>query len=61
MKIVYIEGVLMDNGEFIHFGKSLGFIGDRQKMLVREEATKKTRGGEIVVMLKGEDGLDRAA
>ena len=47
--IVYLEACLMPNGEVIHFGKSLGFISDKQKELVESGATKLTRGKEIVI------------
>jgi len=49
MKIVYLEAVLMDNGELIHFGKSLGYVGKRQLELLESDATKLTKGGEPVV------------
>lgn len=49
--VVYIEAVLMDNGEVIHYGKSLGFINKRQQELVDAEATKLTKGNEIVIAL----------
>jgi len=50
-QIVYIEGVLMANGEFLHYGKSLGFVNERQQDLVESGATKLTKGNEIVVAL----------
>ena len=51
MEIVYIEAVLMENNELIHFGKSLGFITNEQRSRVDARATKLTRGKEIVVAL----------
>lgn len=45
----------MDNNELIHFGKSLGFITDRQRDLLEAHATKTTRGNEVVVCIKGSD------
>lgn len=54
MKIVYIEAVLMDNNELIHFGKSLGTISKEQRELVENEATKLTKGNEIVVAIKSQ-------
>lgn len=50
-QIVYIEAALMENGELMHFGKSLGFICKKQKKLVEAEATRLTRGGEVVVVI----------
>ena len=52
MQLVYIEAVLMDNDELIHMGKSLGFIGETQKKLVDQGATKLTKGKEPVVAIK---------
>jgi len=54
MKVVYIEAVLMDNNELIHFGKSLGFINKDQRKLVENGACKTTKGGETVVAIKPE-------
>ena len=51
IKVVYIEAVLMPNGEVIHFGKSLGFLSDRQIKLVSSGAGKMTKGGEMIVAL----------
>ena len=42
--IVYVEAALMENGEVLHYGKSLGFINDKQKDLVESGATKLTKG-----------------
>ena len=47
--VVHLEAVLMENGEVIHFGKSLGYINKRQKDLVQSGATKLARGNEIVI------------
>lgn len=58
MKVVYIEAVLMANNELIHFGKSLGFVSDRQKKLVESGACKMARGKEPIVMIK-QKGLDK--
>ncbi len=55
MEIVYIEAVLMDNGELIHFGKTLGFITDKQRGLLDARATKMTKGSEPVVAIKGSE------
>lgn len=58
MEIVYIEAVLMDNDELIHLGKSLGFIGKRQRELVDSKgAGKLSKSGTTVVeiKLKGKD------
>lgn len=52
MKVVYIEAVLMDNKELIHFGKSLGFVSARQVELVESGACKLTKGKEPVVAIK---------
>lgn len=51
MKVVLIEAVLMDNDELIHFGKSLGFIGKKQRELIDagDGACKLARGGEVIV------------
>ena len=50
-KVVVIEGALMGNGEFIHYGKSLGFINERQRDLIESGAHKIARGTEPVVAL----------
>ncbi len=47
--IVYLEAVLMPNNEVIHYGKSLGFISGKQADLVKAQATKLTKGNEIIV------------
>ena len=47
--VVLLEAALMANGEVIHFGKTLGFINERQRELVENGASKTARGGEIVV------------
>lgn len=53
MEIVYIEAVLMDNDELIHMGKTLGFIGKRQRELVDSKgAGKMSKGGITVVEIK---------
>ena len=52
MEIVYIEAVLMDNDELIHFGKSLGFISKKQRELIEAGATRLTKGSEPVVSIK---------
>lgn len=48
-KVVYLEAILMANREVIHYGKSLGFINDRQIDLVESGATKLTKGNEVVI------------
>jgi hypothetical protein len=48
-KIVYLEGVLMENNEIIHFGKSLGFINKRQLEMLENGSNKITKGKEPVV------------
>jgi hypothetical protein len=51
-KIVYVEAVLMENGELIHYGQSLGFINARQKKLVESDgAAKLAKGGETIVAI----------
>lgn len=50
-KIVYIEAILMANGELIHYGKSLGYISDKQIEIIESGAEKLTRGSESVVAL----------
>lgn len=47
--VVHLEAVLMVNMEIIHYGKSLGFINKRQLSLVEGEATKLSKGNEIIV------------
>lgn len=49
--LVYIEASLMENGEVMHYGKTLGVISKRQQDLIDSEATKLTRGNEIVIAL----------
>jgi len=61
IKVVHIEAVLMNNGEVIHFGKSLGFVSFDQMDLVKKGATKLSRGGEIVVALKDLQDPQRTA
>lgn len=51
IKIVYIEAALMPNNELIHFGKSLGYINEKQRKLVDSGANKLTRGKEVVVAI----------
>ncbi len=48
-KVVYLEAVLMANREVMHFGKSLGFVNERQENLVKNGATKLTKGNEVVI------------
>lgn len=50
--VVQLEAVLMENGEVIHYGKSLGFINKKQRELVESGATKLARGGEVMIALK---------
>lgn len=50
-KVVYLEAVLMANGEIIHYGKSLGVISEKQQELVEAGATKIARGKEIIVAI----------
>lgn len=50
-KIVMVEAVLMENGEVIHFGKTLGFINEGQRKIVESEATKLAKNGQMVVAL----------
>lgn len=42
----------MDNGELIHFGKSLGFVSKKQEELVESGACKMTKGSEPIVCIK---------
>jgi len=59
MKIVYVEAVLMDNNELIHMGKTLGFIGKKQRELIDTEdsgACKLTKPSQpIVAINQGND------
>ena len=57
MEIVHIEAVLMENNELIHMGKSLGFIGNRQRKLVDSGAGKLSKWNETIVEIQkpGED------
>jgi len=50
-EIVYIEAVVMENGEVIHHGRSLGFICDKQMDLIKSYATKLTKGNKVVIAL----------
>ena len=52
--IVYVEGALMENGEVIHYGQTLGYICKKQRELIEAEATRLTKGNEIVVALGDE-------
>lgn len=47
--IAYIEVALMENGETIHYGKSLGFINEKQRELLESGATKMTKGSEPII------------
>lgn len=47
--VVHLEAVVMENGEVIHYGKSLGFINQRQRDLLEKGAHKTARGGEAMV------------
>jgi hypothetical protein len=49
--VVSLEAVLMANGEVLHYGKSLGFVSEKEMDLVESGATKLARGGEIMVAL----------
>ncbi len=49
--IVYVEAALMENGEVIHLGKTIGRIGEKQRELLEAGATKTARGNEPVVAL----------
>lgn len=51
-KIVLLEACLMPNGEVIHYGKSLGWVGKRQLELIESGAHKIARGGEPIVAVK---------
>lgn len=48
---VLVEAALMANGELLHYGKTLGYINDRQLEMIESGATKLTRGNEVVVAL----------
>ena len=48
-KTVYVEAVLMANGEVIHYGKTLGFISKEQENLVESGKAKLTKSNEVVV------------
>ena len=50
-KIVYLEGILMENGEFISHGKSIGYCNKKQIALVEKGACKITKGGETIIAL----------
>lgn len=52
IKIVYIEAALMPNNELIHFGKSIGYINEKQRELIDSGANKLTRGREAVVAIR---------
>lgn len=51
MTVVYVEALLMPNGEVIHFGKTLGFVSKRQAEMVESGACKLTKGSEPVIAL----------
>ena len=36
---VFLEALLMPNGELMRFGKSLGFVKETKGIFVKEEAT----------------------
>jgi len=50
-KLVLLEGVVMANGEFLHYGESLGYINKRQRDLLESGAHKIARGNEPVIAL----------
>lgn len=52
-KVVYVEAVIMANGEVIHYGKTLGFANKKQIDLLEAGANKLTRGSEDVIALNG--------
>jgi hypothetical protein len=52
LKIVYLEAVLMPNGELLHYGKSLGYADDQQINLVESGACKLTKGHEPIVAIR---------
>lgn len=47
--VVYVEAVAMANGEIIHYGKTIGFMNERQVSMLEAGATKLTKGSEPVV------------
>ena len=49
--VALIEGVVMANGEFIHYGKSLGFLNQEQIDRLEKGANKIARGKEPIVAL----------
>lgn len=51
MKVVYVEAMLMDNGEVISYGTPLGYVSKRQKEMAESGACKLTRGNEPVIAL----------
>lgn len=53
-KVVLLEAVAMANGEIIHYGKSLGFMNQKQIELLESGATKMSRGSEPVVAVGSE-------
>lgn len=54
IKIVYIEAFLMPNGEIVSYGKSLGFISDRQMELIEVGATKMSKPHIPCVAINGQ-------
>ena len=52
--VVLLEAVLMENGEVIHYGKTIGWANKRQIDLVEKSTTKIARGGEPIIAI-GED------
>lgn len=54
MTVVYLEAILMPNLELIHFGKSLGFVSERQAEMVKSGACKLSKGSEPIVSLKSQ-------
>jgi len=46
-----IEGVVMANGEFIHYGVSLGFLNQEQIDQLEKGANRIARGEEPIVAL----------
>ena len=48
---VMLEAALMENGEVIHYGKTLGYIGKKQRELIESRATKLSRPNVVVVAL----------
>ena len=49
--VVLIEGVIMANGELIHYGRSLGFVNEKQLELLETGANKTARGHEPIIAL----------